>query len=157
MGPLVAKEQLDRVWGYLESGYAQGARALTGGHKIDGPGHFIEPTVLVDTTPDMKVVREEIFGPVVTVHPFTRDSDVMPAANDVDLRAGLRDLDQGPEQGPPDGRRRCTPARSGSTATTSSTPRCPSAGTSSPGWGREMGHEVLNAYTQVKSVCMNLS
>ena len=38
MGPLVAKEQLDRVWGYVESGYAQGARALTGGHKVDGPG-----------------------------------------------------------------------------------------------------------------------
>jgi hypothetical protein len=45
MGPLVAEEQLDRVWDYVESGFAEGARALTGGRKIDGPGYFIEPTV----------------------------------------------------------------------------------------------------------------
>ncbi len=63
MGPLVAEEQLDRVWDYVESGFAEGARALTGGRKMDGPGYFIEPTVLVDTNPNMKVVREEIFGP----------------------------------------------------------------------------------------------
>jgi phenylacetaldehyde dehydrogenase len=73
---------LDRVWGYVESGFAEGTRALSGGRKMDGPGYFIEPTVLVDTNPTMKVVREEIFGPVLTAHPFFRETDVLPAAND---------------------------------------------------------------------------
>ncbi len=156
MGPLVAKEQLDRVWGYLESGYAQGARALTGGRKIDGPGHFIEPTVLVDTTPDMKVVREEIFGPVVTVHPFSKDSDVMPAANAsiYGLGSGIwtKDLSKA--------HRMAAQMHAGTVWVNCYNifdAALPFGGYKQSGWGREMGHEVLNAYTQVKSVCMNLS
>ena len=156
MGPLVAKEQLDRVWGYLESGYAQGARALTGGKKIDGPGHFIEPTVLVDTTPDMKVVREEIFGPVVTVHPFKKDSDVMPAANEsiYGLGSGIwtKDLSKA--------HRMAAQMHAGTVWVNCYNifdAALPFGGYKQSGWGREMGHEVLNAYTQVKSVCMNLS
>jgi phenylacetaldehyde dehydrogenase len=156
MGPLVAKEQLDRVWGYLESGYAQGARALTGGKKIDGPGHFIQPTVLVDTTPDMKVVREEIFGPVVTVHPFKKNSDVMPAANEsiYGLGSGIwtKDLSKA--------HRMAAQMHAGTVWVNCYNifdAALPFGGYKQSGWGREMGHEVLNAYTQVKSVCMNLS
>src|SRR6478735_1821207 len=63
MGPLVSEEQLKRVCGYLDSGLSQGAKALAGGRKRGEKGYFVEPTVLVDATEDMKVVQEEIFGP----------------------------------------------------------------------------------------------
>src|ERR1700734_48007 len=65
MGPLVSEEQLSRVCGYLEAGFSEGAKAVTGGDKKGDKGYFVEPTILVDTREDMKVVREEIFGPVV--------------------------------------------------------------------------------------------
>ena len=64
MGPLVSQEQFERVSGYLESGVADGARAVAGGKPIDRPGYFVEPTVLTGTNADMKIMREEIFGPV---------------------------------------------------------------------------------------------
>src|SRR5581483_3211257 len=65
MGPLVSEEQLKRVCGYLESGLSQGAKAVAGGQKKGDKGYFVEPTVLVNTRDDMKVVQEEIFEPVV--------------------------------------------------------------------------------------------
>ena len=65
------EEQLSRVCGYLESGFSEGAKAVAGGHKKGDKGYFVEPTVLVNTREDMKVVQEEIFGPVVTAMPFT--------------------------------------------------------------------------------------
>ena len=63
MGPLVSDEQLSRVTGYLESGRADGATAVTGGGRWGDRGYFVEPTVITGTRPDMKIVREEIFGP----------------------------------------------------------------------------------------------
>ena len=57
MGPLVSEEQLNRVCGYLESGFSEGAKAVVGGHKASDRGYFVEPTVLVNTNEDMKVVR----------------------------------------------------------------------------------------------------
>jgi len=65
MGPLVSDEQLQRVTGYLDAGRSDGATALTGGVRRGDRGYFVEPTVLTGTRPDMRVVREEIFGPVV--------------------------------------------------------------------------------------------
>src|SRR5271163_2239637 len=78
MGPLVSEEQLQRVCNYLESGMAEGAKAASGGHKISGQGYFVEPTVLVNTKDDMKVVQEEIFGPVVAAIPFDDPEELMP-------------------------------------------------------------------------------
>ncbi len=64
MGRLVSQEQLERVCGYLDSGLKEVAKPVVGGHRRSGPGYFVEETVLVDVKPEMKVVREEIFGPV---------------------------------------------------------------------------------------------
>jgi len=77
MGPLVSSEQFERVTGYLKIGADEGARTITGGHAIDGPGFFVQPTVLVDATSDQRIIQEEIFGPVVAAMPF---ADVMPSA-----------------------------------------------------------------------------
>src|SRR6202041_1403620 len=82
MGPLVSEEQLQRVCGYLELGMKEGAKALAGGKKIGDKGYFVEPTVLVNTKDDMKVVQEEIFGPVVTAIPFDSPEELTPRAND---------------------------------------------------------------------------
>ena len=70
MGPLVSQEQLNRVCSYLEAGLSEGAEAVVGGKRCEGLGYFVEPTVMVNTNPNMKVVREEIFGPVVCAMPF---------------------------------------------------------------------------------------
>jgi phenylacetaldehyde dehydrogenase len=74
MGPLVSAEQLERVAGYVEMGQRAGATLVTGG-KRGGTGYFMKPTVLVDTTPDMQVVRDEIFGPVLCVQ-WVDDVDI---------------------------------------------------------------------------------
>ena len=73
LGPLVSKEQHDRVTSYIESGRKDGVKIETGGHAIGDHGYFVEPTVLTKTNRDMKVVREEIFGPVVCVQSFDDD------------------------------------------------------------------------------------
>src|SRR5580700_346171 len=73
MGPLVSKDQLDRVSGYLEQGENDGATIITGGGRIGNEGYFIEPTILTDTRPEMSVIREEIFGPVLCAMSFDDD------------------------------------------------------------------------------------
>src|SRR5467141_2931981 len=91
MGPLVSEEQLKRVCGYLESGFADGAKAVVGGSRQGDKGYFVKPTVLVNTDEKMKVVQEEIFGPVVTAIPFKDPSDLVAQANDsvYGLAAGI--------------------------------------------------------------------
>lgn len=84
LGPLIREQQRDRVHGYVESGLEQGATLVTGGRKADynGKGFFYEPTVLVGTN-DMKIAQEEIFGPVLTVIPYSgKDEDAIRLAND---------------------------------------------------------------------------
>src|SRR5438270_1133023 len=77
MGPLVSEEQLNRVCGYLEAGFSEGAKAIAGGRKAGDKGYFVEPTVLVNTRENMKVVQEEIFGPVVTAMPFDDPEEIL--------------------------------------------------------------------------------
>src|ERR1700674_4895806 len=91
LGPLVSEEQLNRVCGYLESGAKEGAKAVTGGSREGTTGYFVKPTVLVNTNPKMKVVQEEIFGPVVTAIPFSDPSEIVATANDTiyGLAAGV--------------------------------------------------------------------
>jgi phenylacetaldehyde dehydrogenase len=79
MGPLVSKTQFDRVTGFLRAGTEEGTRTVCGGKRHGESGFFVEPTVLDGTSDTMRVYREEIFGPVVTVMPF----------KEVDDRAGV--------------------------------------------------------------------
>ena len=153
MGPLVSEEQLNRVCSYLESGYSEGAKATVGGSREGTKGYFVKPTVLVNTNEKMKVVREEIFGPVVTAIPFSDVDDLVAKANNTEygLAAGVwtRDITKA--------HRIASKLRAGTVWINCYNvfdPAMPFGGYKQSGWGREMGHEVLNLYTEVKSVCL---
>ena len=155
MGPLVSDEQLQRVTGYLESGKADGATAVTGGGRFGDRGYFVEPTVLTNTTPDMKIVREEIFGPVVVASPFSDLDEIAAQANDTDygLGAGIwtRDISKAHAL--------AKKLRAGTVWINCYNvfdASLPFGGYKQSGWGREMGHEVLEAYTEVKAVTTQL-
>jgi phenylacetaldehyde dehydrogenase len=155
MGPLVSEEQLNRVCGYLESGQLEGAKALTGGSRDGTKGYFVKPTVLVNTTDKMKVVQEEIFGPVVTAIPFSDPNEIVAKANDTiyGLAAGIwtRDIKKAHAL--------ASKLRAGTVWINCYNvfdAALPFGGYKQSGWGREMGHEVLEHYTEVKTVCCAL-
>jgi phenylacetaldehyde dehydrogenase len=155
MGPLVSAEQLNRVCSYLESGFAEGAKATVGGERLGDKGYFVKPTVLVNTNPQMKVVREEIFGPVVTAIPFRDPEELVTSANNSEygLAAGIwtRDIQKA--------HRTAALLRAGTVWINCYNifdAALPFGGYKQSGWGREMGHEVLEQYTEVKAVCAAL-
>jgi phenylacetaldehyde dehydrogenase len=155
MGPLVSDEQLQRVTGFLESGKSDGATALTGGGRRGDRGYFVEPTVLTNTRPDMRVVREEIFGPVVVAAPFQTLDDIAQVANDTPygLGAGIwtKDISKA--------HLLAKKIRAGTVWINCYNifdAALPFGGYKQSGWGREMGHQVLESYTELKSVCAQL-
>jgi phenylacetaldehyde dehydrogenase len=155
LGPVVSQEQLERVCGYLDSGMKEGAKAAVGGHKIATAGYFVEPTVLVDVKPEMKVMREEIFGPVVTAIPFSEPEEVIASANHTvyGLAAAVwtRDISKAHLV--------AAKLRAGTVWINCYNvfdPALPFGGYKQSGWGREMGHAALELYTETKSVCAQL-
>jgi phenylacetaldehyde dehydrogenase len=155
MGPLVSAEQFERVTGYLKSGAAEGAKAVAGGKSLGGKGYFVEPTVLVDVKNSMKVYREEIFGPVVTAMPFKDPSEIPAAGNDTiyGLAAGVWSKDISKAH------RLAAQLKAGTVWINCYNifdAALPFGGYKQSGWGREMGHEVLELYTEVKAICVQL-
>ena len=156
MGPMVSEIQFNRVCGYLDAGAAEGAKAIVGGHKSGGKGYFVEPTVFVDTKPDMKVIQEEIFGPVVAAIPFKEVNDELIAeANGTDygLAAGVWTRDIGMAHSI------AAKLKAGTVWINTYNifdPALPFGGYKQSGWGREMGHDALDLYTQKKAVCAML-
>ncbi|PWU17104.1 MAG: betaine-aldehyde dehydrogenase [Verrucomicrobia bacterium] len=155
MGPLVSEEQLNRVTRYMNQGKQDGACFVTGGSRQGDQGYFVQPTVITDTDPSMSIVREEIFGPVVVAQPFTKPEEMLPAANNSEygLAAAVWTKDIAKAH------RIAAELRAGTVWINCYNifdAALPFGGYKQSGWGREMGHEVLNQYTQTKAVVIGL-
>ncbi len=155
MGPLISDEQFQKVLGYMDAGKSDGAEAVVGGGRVGDRGFFVEPTILTNTRPDMSVVREEIFGPVVTAIPFSDPEELMPEANGTNygLAAGVftKDISKA----------HLTAERLRAGTVWVNTyhvfdAAMPFGGYKESGWGREMGHNVLDNYLETKSVVVKL-
>jgi succinate-semialdehyde dehydrogenase/glutarate-semialdehyde dehydrogenase len=155
VGPLIDDKQRAKVAALVEDAVKRGARPLVGGHPLDGPGYFYEPTVLADVPDGAELLREEIFGPVAPVKPFATESEAIAAANDTEfglvaylftsdvkralrvaeaLETGMVGLNQG----------------------IVSNAAAPFGGVKHSGFGREGGYEGIEEYLETKYVAVNI-
>jgi aldehyde dehydrogenase (NAD+) len=159
MGPLVSAEQLERVLGYVEDARANGGSVLTGGAKVGAPplgaGNFVRPTVLTDVPPTARAVREEIFGPVLSVASFSDVEDALRQANDspYGLLGGVwtRDLATAHLVA-----RRLECGMVVVNEAPLSYPQTPFGGVKGSGVGFEQGRRAVEAYTRRKNVLVNV-
>ena len=158
MGPLVSQEQLNRVTGYIETGKHEGAKVVTGGERPGGEiaqGYFMRPTIFDGVHDDMTIAREEIFGPVVVALPFEDVEEVAARANKsiYGLAAGVWTSDVKKAH-------KVAAALKAGVVWVNTYNQfdaaAPFGGYKQSGYGREMGHAVLDAYTQTKTVWVNL-
>ncbi|QOV95700.1 aldehyde dehydrogenase family protein (plasmid) [Novosphingobium sp. ES2-1] len=152
MGPVVSARHAERVEGFLQRAKGEGATMLTGGERTGDAGTFITPTVVVDVKPDMEIVREEVFGPVLVVQSFDDEEEVIAAANasdhglaasvwteslstahrmSADIRAGTVWIN-------------CHAMYDASLAI---------GGVKQSGWGRDSGRQAMDNYLEWKTVC----
>lgn len=154
LGPVIDEAQLAKVLGYIESGRRSGATIAAGGQRLGGPlrpGFFVAPTIMTGVKDEMDIAREEIFGPVLCTMPFSDVDEVLARANNTPfgLAAGLwtRDLDTA--------RRFAGKLRAGTVWINTwgdTDAASPFGGMRQSGYGREMGREAIDLYTQTKSI-----
>jgi len=141
--------------GFLQAGQDEGAKPVVGGKRAGDRGYFVQPTVLVNTKPGMKVMDEEIFGPVVCAVPFTDPNEVVANANQniYGLAAAVWTRDVAKAH------RIASELRAGTVWVNCYNifdSALPFGGYKQSGWGREMGSEALELYTETKAVCVQL-
>jgi acyl-CoA reductase-like NAD-dependent aldehyde dehydrogenase len=158
VGPLVAKRQQERVRGYIDSGQNEGARLVVGGTGMpDGveKGWFVRPTLFADAANSMRIAREEIFGPVLTVIPYADEPEAMAIANDSEYGlAGsvfTEDTDRGLSVAA-----RIHTGTFGVNQGYTMDPYAPFGGVKGSGYGRELGPEGIDGYTDTKSISVAL-
>lgn len=152
MGPIVSRKQADRIAGYIASGKEEGARTAVGGGQLGETGTFIEPTVLVNVTSKMKVVQEEIFGPVVVASPISSLDEVPAIANDsiYGLAASVWTSNLSTAH------RLAAQIRAGTiwiNCHSMFDASLPIGGLKQSGWGRDSGHQAVDNYLESKTVC----
>jgi phenylacetaldehyde dehydrogenase len=151
IGPLISARQLERVTGLIASGIEEGAELVTGGKRAGERGYFVQPTILARPKPNARVVKEEIFGPVLTATPFDDIDEIVKTANDTSYGLAsavwTNDINKA--------HRVAKKLQAGFVwinCAFVSDPSLPGGGYKQSGWGREMGQEGLDAYLQTKSV-----
>jgi acyl-CoA reductase-like NAD-dependent aldehyde dehydrogenase len=156
MGPLVSQKQLAKVTELVESAKTAGARIVTGGARIDKPGFFFPPTLISDVDPSMRVMREEIFGPVVCATPFKDIASVMPLVNDTEFGLAAyiwtRDIVTA--------HRFAEEVEAGAVFVNHFGGfhyALPFGGFKQSGWGREHAQEGLNAFLEEKKVTFDMT
>jgi betaine-aldehyde dehydrogenase len=158
MGPIISPAHRERVESYIRVGAEEGARLLCGGKRLGGAlanGNFIEPTIFDDTNPNMRIVQEEIFGPVLVVQTFENEADAIRTANDTiyGLAGAVFTADVGKAH------RIIRKLRAGITWINTYHPtynEAPWGGYKQSGFGRELGTYGYDAYTEVKQINVNL-
>ncbi|MDD7940117.1 aldehyde dehydrogenase family protein [Actinomycetospora lutea] len=156
LGPLVSAEHHRRVAGYVEIGRQEGARVADAPRELPGAGYFLAPTTFTDVTPDMRIAREEIFGPVLAVLPFDDESHAVALADDTDYGLGTgihtRDIDRA--------LRVADRVDAGYVMINeyfAGGPGVPFGGTKHSGTGRERGLVALESYVKLKTVVARVS
>jgi betaine-aldehyde dehydrogenase len=160
MGPLISKAHMEKVLGYIKSGLDEGAKLLCGGHRIEkgklASGNFVEPTVFIDVPANAKIMKEEIFGPVLVVELFDTEEEAIRKANDTvyGLAGAVFTSDGAKAQ------RVIKQLRAGITWINTYHPtfnEAPWGGYKQSGIGRELGTYGFEAYTEVKQININLA
>ena len=155
MGPLNYEAHLESVLEYIQTGIEEGATLETGGERLDREGYFVEPTVFSDVTNDMTIAQEEIFGPVLSVIPFSDREEAIEIANDVELGLTGGVFSQNIQTALQTARE----IEAGSIYVNQwfgGSAAVPFGGFKKSGVGRELGMEGLDSYLQTKNVCVNL-
>jgi aldehyde dehydrogenase (NAD+) len=155
LGPLVSREQFDRVKGYLDVGKKEGAKVTVGGEPMGGKGYFVKPTLFAGVNNDMRIAREEIFGPVGAAIPFKDENDAVLQGNTTEygLSAAVwtRDISRA---------HKIARAMKAGTVWVNCfnqlDPISPFGGYKQSGFGRELGKYAIDLYTQIKSVFIKL-
>jgi acyl-CoA reductase-like NAD-dependent aldehyde dehydrogenase len=155
LGPLISDKQRQRVEGIVQEGVSKGAEIITGGKYLDRKGYFYEATVITNTTPDMRLIREEIFGPVGCVIPFDEEEEVLAAANDTEygLAGAIWTENLGRAH------RVANELHAGQVwvnCALGADPAMPICGHKQSGWGGERGRKGIEEYFNTKAVYISL-
>nr|XP_054749563.1 aldehyde dehydrogenase, mitochondrial-like [Lytechinus pictus] len=154
-GPQVDKEQMDKILGYIDSGKSEGAKLVSGGARMGDKGFYVEPTVFGDVTDNMKIAKEEIFGPVQQIMRFSQIDEVIERANNnmYGLAASVftKDIDKALYIS--------NSMRAGTVYVNCYdifAAQAPFGGYKASGSGRELGEYAIDNYTEVKSVIIKI-
>ncbi len=151
MGPLSSKEGLETISGIVEDAKEKGAEILLGGSKIEGKGYFYQPTILTNVKPNMRIAREETFGPVAPITVVENESEAIRLANDIEFGLGAsiwtKDLEKADKMS-----RRIESGIVSVNNVVLSDPRIPFGGVKHSGFGRELSRYGMLEFVNIKAV-----